>query len=71
MLIHPIARTNTREREQMRITLWLVGTNADDAQGNFPFDSEESAASFANDNPGTKVYSVYADIDFSTIEEVN
>jgi hypothetical protein len=54
----------------MDITLYLVGTDEDDAQQNFPFDSAESAQSYADDNPGTLVFSVTAFIDFSTIEPV-
>ena len=54
----------------MEITLYLVGTDADDAQQNLPFDSAESAEDFMADNPGTKLYAVTATIDFSTIEEV-
>lgn len=53
----------------MEITLYLVGTDADDAQENFPFDSAESAESYAQDNPDTYVYTVTATIDFSTIEK--
>ena len=55
----------------MDITLYLVGTDSDDAQSNFPFDSFESAESYQQDNPGTKIYSVTARIDFSTMEEEN
>lgn len=55
----------------MEITLWLVGTDADDAQTNFPFHSPESAQSYADDTPGNKLFTVTATIDFSTIEEIN
>lgn len=49
------------------ITLYLVGTDEDDAQQNLPFDSEESAQSFADDNEGTVVYAVSATIDLGSI----
>lgn len=52
------------------ITLYLVGEDEDDAQGNFPFDSLESAAACALGNDGAKIYSVDAFIDFSSIQEV-
>lgn len=49
------------------ITLYLVGENEDAAQENMPFDSEESAESYAADNKGTRVFAVDAVIDFSSI----
>lgn len=49
------------------ITLYLVGYDADRAVENFPFDSEESANSYRDDNPGMQVFEVDAKIDFSTI----
>lgn len=52
----------------MEITLYLVGTDADDACTNFPFDSFESAESYQADNPDTEIYSVQAFIDFTTVE---
>lgn len=55
----------------VQITLWLVGTTADDAQANFPFDSAESARSCADDNPGTRVFIVAASIDLATVEPVD
>lgn len=54
----------------MEITLYLVGTDADDAQLNQPFESWGEAESYRKENPGTKVFSVEAVIDFTTIEEV-
>lgn len=51
-------------------TLYLVGTDADDAQSKLPFDSAESAQSYQADNPGTKLYRVDAVIDFSSIQEI-
>lgn len=52
------------------LILYLVGTDDENAQEGLPFDSEESAQSYADDNPGTEVYSVTATIDFDTIEKV-
>lgn len=52
------------------LTLYVVGTDEDDALGNIPFDSEESALSYANDNPDTTIYSVTAYIDPATIEAI-
>lgn len=54
----------------MDITLYLVGTDQDEAEANFPFDSISSARSFADDNPGTQVFSVTATIDFNTVKPV-
>lgn len=54
----------------MDITLYLVGTDKDDAQGNMPFDGPESATSYMDDNPGNRLFTVTARIDFATIEEV-
>jgi hypothetical protein len=54
----------------MEVTVYLVGTDADDAQTNFPFDSEESASSYADDNGGLDVFTCTAYLDFSTIEKV-
>ena len=56
--------------DELEITLWLVGINKEEARGNFPFDSFESAFSYSKDNPGTRIYSVTATIDFETIELV-
>lgn len=53
------------------LTIYLVGVNEEDALGSMPFDSAESAADYANDNPGTKVFSVNAYIDPTTIEETS
>lgn len=52
----------------MDITLYLVGTDEDNARETFPFDSYESAQSYSDDNEGTEVFIVNATIDFSTIE---
>lgn len=52
----------------MPITVYLVGTDIDDACSTFPFDSYESADDYSRDNPGTRVYEVDAVIDFSTIK---
>lgn len=54
----------------MEITLYLVGSDADNAQENFPFDSYESAQSYADDGEEDHlmVFTVSATIDFSTIE---
>lgn len=51
-------------------TLYLVGRDADDAQGNMPFDSHDSAYDYSQDNPGTNVYEVDAFIDFTTVRPV-
>lgn len=53
----------------LQITLYFVGTDEDDAQQNMPFDSLESAFSYQQDNPGTKIYSARGLIDFTTMEE--
>lgn len=52
----------------MTITLYLCGTDEDDAEGTFPFDSLESADSYAHDNRPCKVYAVDAEIHFGTKE---
>ena len=52
----------------MPITVYLVGTDVDDACSTFPFDSYESADDYSRDNPGTWIYEVEAIIDFSTIK---
>lgn len=49
------------------VTLYLVGEDEDAAQENLPFDSEESAESFAADNEGTRVFAVDAVIDLNSI----
>jgi hypothetical protein len=54
----------------MDITLYLVGTDEEDALNRMPFDSVESASSYADDNPGTHIYSVYALVYEESIEEV-
>lgn len=50
------------------IILYLVGTDAENAETRWPFDSEESAYSYAADNPGLEVFTVVATLDLSTIE---
>jgi nitrous oxide reductase accessory protein NosL len=50
----------------MEITLYLVGMNEEGAISGLPFDSIESAQSYADDEGGN-VYSVLAVIDFGTI----
>ena len=52
------------------ITVYLVGTDEDDAQENAFFDSWGEAESYRKEHPGTKVFSVEGRIDFTTIEEV-
>lgn len=54
----------------MNITLYLVGTDIENAETNFPFDSLESADSYIFDNPGMQVFSVVATMDLSSIEPV-
>lgn len=54
----------------IEITLYLVGKDRADAANSLPFDSAESAESYQRDNLGTKLYSVDAYIDPSTIEEI-
>lgn len=54
----------------MKITLWLVGIDADHAEGSLPYHSPESAEECARDNPGFAVFTVTATIDFSTIEKL-
>ncbi len=54
------------------LTIYLVGRDKTEALGRMPFDSEESARSYADDNgEDEKVYSVTAYIDPSTIEETS
>ena len=53
----------------MEITLYLVGEDADDACGNFPFGEFKDAEAYRDDEiPNGEIYSVTADIDFSTVE---
>ena len=53
----------------IHLTVYLVGTDEHDALANMPFDSPDSAEKYQSDNPGTRVFSVTASIDPSTIEE--
>ena len=53
----------------MEITIYLVGYNEDDAKENWPFDSFDSAYSYAIDqSPEMNIYSVNAKILFDTLE---
>lgn len=57
----------------MEVTLYLVGTDVDDAQANLPYDSWETAWETVLDKEDSseyKVYTVTATLDFSTMEEV-
>lgn len=54
----------------LEIEVYFVGYNMDDAQTMFPFDSIESAQSYQQDNPGTKIYVAQGLIDLTTMEEV-
>lgn len=49
------------------LTLYLVGYTEDDARESLPFDSIESAQSYADDQGGD-IYSVTATIDLTTIQ---
>ena len=51
--------------------LYLVGIDKEDAKESLFFDSFESAQSYCFDNIGTKIYSVSATIDWSTIVKEN
>lgn len=55
----------------MDITLYLVGTDEEDAFGTFPFSDEDSAESYQRDNPGTQIYTVSAFVDETTIQPLN
>lgn len=52
----------------MTITLYLCGVDEDDAEETLPFDSLESADSYARNNRPCKVYAVDAEIHFETKE---
>ena len=52
------------------ITIYFVGATPGTALEGLAFDSEDSAGDYAQDNPGTKVYSVQAIVHPDTIEEV-
>ncbi len=54
--------------DELEITLYMVGIDEEDARSTFVFDSFESANSYVQDNPGTKIYTVEATIDFETME---
>jgi hypothetical protein len=54
----------------MEITLYLVGVDEEDAITNLLFDSYETAEDFANDNPGTNIYTVDGTVDYTTIQRV-
>ena len=56
--------------DNIELTIYLAGENKEEAKANWPFDSYESAYSFYKDNPGMKIYSVSASIDFQTMEVV-
>jgi hypothetical protein len=55
----------------MTITLYLVGYDEDDAKTSLLFDSEDSADDYCQDNPGMKLFTVNAWVDFNTIEPVS
>jgi len=55
--------------DEMEITLYLTGINKEDARGSWIWDTWEGADSYCIDNPGNKIYSVVATLDFSTLEE--
>lgn len=61
--------STTTDGIDMDITLYLVGTDEDDAMSNAPFDSLESAQSNAEDTGGN-VYTVTAFIDFTTLQKL-
>lgn len=52
----------------MEITVYFVGTDAEDAQASLIFDSYDSAQDYKNDNPGTEIFSATATIDLSTFK---
>lgn len=52
----------------MRILLYLVGTDEDDAQHNYPFTQYTDALAFSEKCPGTNVFSIQAVLDFATLE---
>lgn len=52
----------------IELTLYLVGIDEEAALGNMPFDSPESAESYARDNGGLTVFTVTAYIDPATID---
>lgn len=50
------------------IEVYLVGKDEDEAMSSLPFDSMESAAQYASDQPGpVKIYSVQAVMEFATM----
>ena len=51
----------------MTITLYLVGTDAEDAAEGLIFDSIESAESYQQDNPGLTIYEASATIHTDTM----
>lgn len=55
--------------DQAPLTLFAVGTDAEDAKGTLVFDSAESAESFATDNPGTSVFALDAWIDWNSLRK--
>lgn len=58
----------------LQITLYFVGENKDEAQGNMPFDSYESADSYRKDQGGVnglRIFSASGLIDFTTMEIAN
>lgn len=54
----------------LNIELYFVGYDIDNAKTNFPFDSLDSAQSYANDNPGMKIFVAQGMVDLNTLEEV-
>lgn len=54
----------------LEITMYFVGADKEAAQLGLPFDSYESAESYAKDNPGMKIFNAHGMVDLTTLEEV-
>lgn len=55
----------------MTLTVYFVGSDKYEAWEGLPFDSIESATSYAEANPGTLVFSAEAEVKFGTLQQVS
>lgn len=52
------------------VTIWLVGSSPEDAAGSMPFDSDDSARDYAEDNGRLNIYEVTATYSFDQLEDI-
>lgn len=54
----------------IQTTLYFVGVDRDEAMENWPFDCEDAAEDYRQDNPGTKVFEADVTIHLDTMRPV-